>query len=128
MARRAGQLQLGEEAAGQAAREHRARLILLASDAGETTARRVRALEREKLPVLTLPEGKGELGGAVGLGDLAAAAVCDLGFAAAIAGRLAQADGAYAPAAQVLSARQDKARRRKADTARQGKKSRRRRP
>lgn len=127
MARRAGHLALGEEAARQAALDHRARLLLLAADAGENTARQLKRLESDKLPVLTLPESKGELGETVGFETLAAAAVCDLGLAAALAGKLAQADPQWAPAAQALKARQDKALRRKADTARHGKKSARRR-
>ena len=56
MARKAGQVRLGEEAASQAVLDHKARLILIAADAGETTARRLKRLESDKLPVLTLPE------------------------------------------------------------------------
>lgn len=123
MARKAGQVQTGEEAARQAVLDHKARLILVASDAGETTARRIQRLESDKLPVLTLPEGKGELGAAVGFADVAAVAVCELGFASAIAQKLAAQDAAYADAAQALKARQSKALRRKADTAKHGKKS-----
>ena len=35
MARKAGQVRLGEEAASQAVLDHKARLILVAADAGE---------------------------------------------------------------------------------------------
>lgn len=123
MARRGGQLQLGEEAARQAALDHKARLLLLSADAGDNTVQRLKRLESDKLPVITLPESKEELGGALGFGALAAAAVCDLGFAAALAQKLAQQQPQWAPVAQALKARQDKALRRKADTARHGKKS-----
>ena len=123
MARKAGQVRLGEEAASQAVLDHKARLILIAADAGETTARRLKRLESDKLPVLTLPEKKGELGAAVGFVDVAAAAVCDLGFACAIAQKLAAEDEGCRDAAERLKARQSKAVRRKADTARHGKKS-----
>ena len=123
MARRAGQLALGEEAARQAALDHQARLLLIAADAGENTAQRLKRLESDKLPVITLPASKGELGEAVGFGALAAAAVCDLGFAAALAQKLAEEEPQWAQVAQALKARQDKALRRKADTARHGKKS-----
>ena len=115
MARKAGQVRLGEEAASQAVLDHKARLILVSADAGETTARR--------LPVLTMPEKKSELGAAVGFVDVAAAAVCDLGFACAIAQKLAAEDENCRDAAERLKARQSKAVRRKADTARHGKKS-----
>ena len=63
----------------------------------------MRALEGEKLPVLTLPEGKAELGAALGLGELAAVAVCDLGFACAVAEKLAETEpscGAVCPGAE----------------------------
>ena len=111
------------EAASQAVLDHKARLILIAADAGETTARRLKRLESDKLPVLTLPEKKSELGAAVGFADVAAAAVCDLGFACAIAQKLAAEDEGCRDAAERLKARQSKAVRRKADTARHGKKS-----
>ena len=123
MARKAGQVRLGEEAASQAVLDHKARLILVAADAGETTARRLKRLESDKLPVLTLPEKKSELGAAVGFVDVAAAAVCDLGFACAIAQKLAAEDENGRDTAERLKARQSKAVRRKADTARHGKKS-----
>ena len=104
--------------------DHKARLIL---------ARRGRRRDNgprgssgwtsDKLPVLTLPEKKSELGAAVGFVDVAAAAVCDLGFACAIAQKLAAEDENCRDAAERLKARQSKAVRRKADTARHGKKS-----
>ena len=127
LARRAGALQLGEEAARQAALDHKARLLILAADAGENTAQRLKRLESDKLPVITLPETKAEMGEAVGFETLAAVAVCDLGFAAALAEKLAQQHPQWASAAQTLNTRQGKALRRKADTARHGKKSARRR-
>ncbi len=123
MARRAGQLQLGEEAARQAALDHKARLLILAADAGDNTAQRLKRLESDKLPVITLPETKAELGEAVGFEALAAAGVCDLGFAAALAEKLAGQHPQWAETAQALKTRQGKALRRKADTARHGKKS-----
>ena len=108
MARKAGQVRLGEEAASQAVLDHKARLILVAADAGETTARRLKRLESDKLPVLTLPEKKSELGAAVGFVDVAAAAVCDLGFACAIAQKLAAEDENCRDAAERLKARQSR--------------------
>ena len=116
-------MRLGEEAASQAVLDHKARLILAAADAGETTVRRLRRLESDKVPVLTLPERKSELGAALGFTDVAAAAVCDLGFASAIAQKLAVEDESCRDAAERLKARQSKAVRRKADTAKHGRKS-----
>lgn len=123
MARRAGALRIGEEGVREAAGEHRARLILIAADAGDSTARRVRLLEGEKLPVVTLAEDKRVLGAAVGYASAAAVAVCDLGFAAAVAARLAPENPEAERAGAVLAPRQAKALRRKAETARHGKKS-----
>ena len=128
MARRAGSLAVGEEAAAEAAQGHKARLVLLAKDAGDTTAGRVRRLESDKLPVVQLPDTKTELGGAVGFAGVAVVTVTDLGFAAAVAGKLAAADKGFAPVAQALDQRQSKALRRKADVAKNGKKSKRRKP
>jgi ribosomal protein L7Ae-like RNA K-turn-binding protein len=102
--------------------EHKARLLLLASDAGESTAQRLRRMGNDKLPVVTLPEDKTALGGALGFAGVAAVALCDLGFAAAVAEKLAAADAQYEGAFQVLSQRRDKAQRRKADTAKNGRK------
>lgn len=123
MARKAGKVEIGEEAAGAAALNHRARLILTAADAGENTLDRVRRLESEKLPVLRLPENKAELGGALGYAGVAVAALTDLGFACAVAERLAQADPSAEAARSLLGQKREKARRRRADTRKNGKKS-----
>ena len=128
MARRAGAVAIGEEAAAEAVQGHKARLILLAADAGDNTANRVRRLEGDKLPVVQLPDGKTELGGAVGFAGVAVVTVTDLGFAAAIIGKLAAVDEGCKAVAEELNARQSKALRRKADTAKNGKKSKRRKP
>ena len=83
--RRAGALALGAEDAFDAAREHRARLICLAQDAGKNTRDGLfNALEEGKSALLTLPASKGELGRALGVGECAALAVLDTGFALAL--------------------------------------------
>lgn len=128
MARRAGAVVIGEEAVNEAALGHKARLVLLAADAGETTAERIKRLESDKLPVVILPESKQDLGGAVGFAAVAAIALTDLGFAAAVTAKLAASDPAYRAVADALNARQSKALRRRADTAKHGKKSKRRKP
>lgn len=112
----------------EAALGHKARLILLSADAGSSTSERVRRLEGEKLPVVTLAEGKQTLGAAVGCADVAAVAVCDLGFAAAIAAKLAPENPEAEAVSEALAARQSKALRRKAETVRHGKKASRRKP
>ncbi|MBR1780481.1 MAG: 50S ribosomal protein L7 [Oscillospiraceae bacterium] len=125
MARKAGKVEIGEDALREAALSHRARLILLARDAGESTAERVRRLEGEKLPVIETPADRAALGGAVGFASAAALAVTDLSFASAIAARLAQEEPGLAEVSRELAQRQEKARRRKADTLRHGRKSKR---
>ena len=89
--RRAGALALGAEDAFDAAREHRARLICLAQDAGKNTrAGLFNALEEGKSALLTLPASKGELGRALGVGECAALAVLDTGFALALCKKLGE--------------------------------------
>lgn len=128
IARRAGAVIIGEEGAAEAVQGHKARLILLAADAGDNTANRVRRLEGDKLPVVQLPDNKAELGGAVGFAGVAVVTVTDLGFAAAITAKLAAVDEGCKAVAEELNARQSKALRRKADTMKNGKKSKRRKP
>ncbi len=127
MARRAGAIAVGEEAAAQAALAHKARLILIASDAGESGIRSAR-LERDVLPVLRVSESRAQLGQAVGFASVAVLAICELGFAAQICARLAAENPQAASAAQQLNTRQEKAMRRRTDTARFGRKSKRRQP
>ena len=89
--RRAGALALGAEDAFDAAREHRARLICLAQDAGTNTRDGLfNALEEGKSALLTLPASKGELGRALGVGECAALAVLDTGFALALCKKLGE--------------------------------------
>lgn len=93
MALRAGRLEVGEECVGQACRETRCRLALLAGDAGESAARRFgRFVEEGRCLAVTLPFTKEELGGALGRGSCAMAAVTDLGLAQAIVAKLAVQD------------------------------------
>lgn len=89
--RRAGALALGAEDAFDAAREHRARLICLAQDVGKNTRDGLfNALEEGKSALLTLPASKGELGRALGVGECAALAVLDTGFALALCKKLGE--------------------------------------
>ncbi len=125
MARRAGAVQIGEEASMQAVLDHKARLILIAADAGESGANRMQRLESGKVPVLTVSDTKADLGGALGFANCAACAVTDLGLASAIVKKLAEEDPRAAEISAVLTARSAKAQRRKADTRKLGKKSKR---
>lgn len=93
LALRGGRLAVGEEPVALAAKAGQARLILLASDAAGNTLRRAEHLAREGHCLhLTLPFSKAELGGALGRGGTAVAALTDTGLAAAVTERLAALD------------------------------------
>ena len=110
LARKAGKAEVGEESVSIAAKAHKARLILLASDAGEHTRRHGERLgEQGNCPALPLPLTKAELGGALGRGSCAILAFTDVGMAAAAAKKLAAADPAlYGPAVQRLDYKAEK--------------------
>lgn len=83
--KRAGCLAAGGEAAYDAAREGRARLILTAADCGPNTARQAKAAAGQcRAALARLDCTKEQLGGALGLGQCAALAVTDTGFALAL--------------------------------------------
>ena len=87
LARKAGKAEVGEESVSIAAKAHKARLILLASDAGEHTRRHGERLgEQGNCPALPLPLTKAELGGALGRGSCAILAFTDVGMAAGLQG------------------------------------------
>ena len=93
LALRGGRLAVGEEPTALAAKAGQARLILAASDAAGNALRRAEHLAREGHCLwLVLPYSKAELGGALGRGGVALAALTDTGLAAAVAERLAQLD------------------------------------
>ena len=84
LARKGGNIVLGEEQAGAAARASRARLMLLASDAGGHTVRRAKSfVAGTAQPLLTLPYTRDELGDALGTTSCAIAAITDVQLALA---------------------------------------------
>lgn len=104
LALRAGRLEAGEDPAGEACRARRCRLLVTAADAAENTRRKAGYFAEEgQCILLELPWTKAELGGALGRGSCAVAAVTDLGLARAVAERLArEAPEKYGPAAEKL--------------------------
>jgi ribosomal protein L7Ae-like RNA K-turn-binding protein len=93
LALRAGRLEAGEEPAGDACRERRCRLLLVAGDAAGNTLRRAeRFAALGQCLTLSLPCSRAELGAALGRGSCALAAVTDLGLAQAIVAKLARKD------------------------------------
>lgn len=87
--RKAGALAIGAEDVYDAARMGKARLLLLAEDAAKNTVDGLRnALGEREIPLLRSGESKARLGAAVGVGECAAVAVLDTGFALALCRRL----------------------------------------
>lgn len=123
LAKKAGRVEIGEEPVGAAARAHDARLILLASDAADNTLRRARHFAEAGACLLTqIPATKDELGSAVGRTSCAMLAVTDIGFADAVAKKLAILDEAkYGALSEKLSVKAARAKERKNEQARHDK-------
>ncbi len=84
LARKAGFAELGEEPAGAAARAQKARLILVAKDAGDHTWRRAKSFVAGTGQIaISVPFTKDEMGMAVGRQSLAIAALTDPALALA---------------------------------------------
>ncbi len=111
LARKAGRLAIGEEPVGAAARARDARLILLARDASDNSARRAaRFAEAGDCLLARIPADKVALGAAVGRASCAMLAVTDVGFADAIGKRLAALDAArYGALSERLRLKADRA-------------------
>ena len=112
-------LEVGEEPVEAVARARDARVILLAADAADNTARRVRHFaEAGQCLWLRVPFTKRELGQATGRGSAAVAAVTDIGLAVAVVRRLAELDPAkYDEALAKLELKAKRAAERKSEAA-----------
>ena len=108
LARKAGRIELGEEPVGAAARNQKARLILVASDASDHSWRRAKSFVAgtEQLCIRT-PFTKDELGQAVGRTSLAMAAFTDPALALAFVQALEQPEK-YGPELESLQKRTDR--------------------
>lgn len=103
LARRAGKLAFGDELVRQLCAEHKARCVLVAADAGESTAKKAALYaERVSIPCITLPHDKEMLGAAIGKNGCAVCALSDIGMAAAAIGKLAAQHPEYAAVAAQL--------------------------
>lgn len=104
LARRAGKLAFGDELVREACMEKKARCVMAASDAGESTAKKAAFYaERANVPFLVLPVDKQTLGAAIGKGGCAVCAVTDIGLASAAVQRLAAQDSGYADVSAQLA-------------------------
>lgn len=103
LARRAGKLAFGDELVRQLCAEHKARCVLVAADAGESTAKKAALYAaRVSIPCITLPHDKETLGAAIGKNGCAVCALSDIGMAAAAIGKLAAQHPEYAAVAAQL--------------------------
>lgn len=119
IARRGGNLAVGEEPVAEACRTKSARLVLLAADASENTRHRAgRLAETGGMPLAELPHSKAEIGFQLGRSSCALLAVTDMGLAAGVADRLARRDPEhFGTLAEGLKQRAERALRRKKQTA-----------
>ena len=110
LARKAGQLESGEEPVGAVCRAKHAKLVLLASDAAANTRRRCAHFgQAGGCPWLEVPFTKEELGAVLGRGSCAMLALTDAGFAASLAEKLALRDpDYYGPSAAQLRTEADR--------------------
>lgn len=115
ISRKGGNIVLGEEQTSAVARAGRARLLLLASDAGGHTVRRAKAsVAGTAQPLLTLPYTRDELGDALGTTTCAIAAITDVRLAQAFVKTLGEPEK-YAALLQELDVRVQRVEKRRAE-------------
>lgn len=127
LCKKAGRLEVGEEPVGSACRARDCRLLLIAADAADNTVRRAAHFAQAgNCLTLRLPFSRDDLGRAVGRTSCALAAITDIGFASALAGRLAKGDPeTYGETAQQLEIKAKRAQERRKEQLRHEKKLRR---
>ena len=110
LARKAGRIEVGEEPVGAACRARKAKLLLLACDAADNTARRAEHFAQAGNTLcVRVPFTKEQMGGAVGRASCAMAALTDAGMAASFLKKLAAADPErYGEAAEALDTKAQK--------------------
>lgn len=115
LARKARLCEAGEEPVGAAARAGKAYLILVASDASDHTWRRAKSYAAgTEQQCIRLEATKDEMGFQVGRSSLAIAAITDPALAFAMVQALGQPEK-YKEALEVLSAKAEKAKKRRAE-------------
>ena len=115
LARKGGRAELGEEPVGIAARELKAHLILVASDASDHTWRRAKSFAAgTNQQTLRLKATKEELGFVVGRQSLAIAAITDAPLALAMVESLGEPEK-YAATLEVLRDKTQRLKKRQAE-------------
>ncbi len=120
LAKKAGRVEIGEEPVGAAARAKKARVILVAQDAGPSSQRRAFSFAQTGACLcLTIPADKDDLGRSLGRSSVAMCAVTEIGFAGAIVKKLAAMDSEkYGAAAAQLDVKAQRAMQRRAEQLR----------
>lgn len=120
LAKKAGRVEIGEEPVGAAARAKKARVILVAQDAGPSSQRRAFSFaETGTCLCLAVPADKDALGRALGRTSVAMCAVTEIGFAGAVVKKLAAMDPErYGAAAAQLDGKAQRAMERRAEQLR----------
>ena len=115
LARKGGMAELGEEPVGIAAREGKAYLIIVASDASDHTWRRAKSFAAgTDQQCIRLSSTKEAVGFVVGRQSLAIAAITDVRLALAMVESLGQPEK-YKASLEVLTAKAEKAKKRQAE-------------
>ena len=115
LARKAGRLAVGETGCGAAFASGKARLLLLASDASESTRKRAeKMLYGSRAPLRTLPWSRKELSGLLGKNSCGMLCFTDLPLASRFASSMNETLDDWSDTAELLSQREAKAARRKA--------------
>ena len=115
LARKAGRLAVGETGCGAAFASGKARLLLLASDASESTRKRAeKMLYGRRAPLRTLPWSRAELSELLGKNSCGMMCFTDLPLASRFASSMSELLGDWSDTAELLSQREAKAVRRKA--------------
>ena len=115
LGRKAGLIELGEEPVGAAARAQKARLVLVAQDAGDHTWRRAKSFVAGTNQLcLKVPYTKDELGMAIGRTSLAIAAITDAPLALALVKSLGELEK-YRDALAALEEKTQKLKKRQAE-------------
>lgn len=121
--RKANAIEIGEMNTGNACREGKGKVLILASDASDNARQRAGSFVNGRRTVLIrVPFSKEEISAKVGVGGCSMAAITDLGFANAFVKGLAETDPEqFGEIAEQIEKRLGKAVRRKKSTA-EGKK------
>lgn len=111
IAKKAGLLEIGDESVEHAARSRKAKAILSASDASESSTRRAKGYAEKSGAIhLTLPFTKEALAAVIGRGSPGMLAILDAGIAAKYVSMLAQEyPDRYGEAASLLANKAERA-------------------